>query len=138
MSEMIEELNLHGYDDGFAVWAKARTRHAEMNKLSIPEQVYKTDQGPIWISEIKTPCPECGSRGVWTFCQERDLLRCVRCHPLPKAGEPIILIPEENLCPSCKHLFCVLSQGRTQLDQCPNYSRQNISNAELIKRSRIL
>jgi hypothetical protein len=133
MEAILEGTNKRTLAEGETI---SGNRQAEMNKLPSQEKSYSTIEGHIWIAEIKTKCPECGSRGVWTYIREPDLWRCCKCWQIPPAGAFIELIPDENLCPTCKHHFCVMSVGLARVDECPKYERAQISNKYLIEFTR--
>jgi hypothetical protein len=122
--------------DEFDRWKQMQQRQIEMNKIPTPEKTYTTIEGHIWIAEIKTKCPDCGSRGVWTYTREPDLWRCAKCQRIPPAGAFLELIPDENLCPTCKFHFCIRSQGVARIDECERYQRAQISNKYLIELTR--
>jgi len=122
--------------DEFFRWRQMQQRQKEMNAISEQVKAYATIEGHIWIAEIKTKCPDCGSRGVWTYIREPDLWRCCKCQRIPTAGVFVELIPDENLCPTCKRHFCVRSVGLARVDECERYQRAQISNKYMIELTR--
>ena len=136
LAEGETKITVNVIPDQFGVWKQMQQRQKEMNKIPTQRKSYATIEGYVWIVEIVTECPKCGSRGVWTYMREPHLWRCCKCQRIPPAGELIELIPEENLCPTCKHHFCVRSQGAVRIDECDRYQRAQISNKYLIELTR--
>jgi hypothetical protein len=136
LAEGETKINENTVLDEFERWKQMQQRQREMNKIPTQEKAYATIEGHIWITEIKTKCPDCKSQGVWTYVRDPDLWRCAKCQRIPPAGAFIELIPDENLCPTCKRHFCVRFVGLARVDECDRYQRAQISNKYLIELTR--